>query len=221
MSGGTHSLTEVPKKVIHMKDPSALRYQNRLGDIYYLQQGKTSTGKPRYYVGRKLTGTPVSALPDGYEFYERPDNAQVVLRKVKLSSITEFERVQCEEIVRRVSGLKHFVVDIDGDALVVYIPAVSPTDADRFLQTFPSEWRKVVSAKAEEIREVFARVSQYVKTLRFELVNRDKREYRAERWRFRDLIDGWVAFGAGGPLAQVVEVHAKHLGRESFHDLIF
>jgi hypothetical protein len=45
MNGGSQSLTKAPKKVIHMKDPSALRYQNRLGDIYYLQRGTTSAGK--------------------------------------------------------------------------------------------------------------------------------------------------------------------------------
>ena len=34
----------------------AFEYVNRKDDRYYLQAGKTPTGKPRYYFGRELTG---------------------------------------------------------------------------------------------------------------------------------------------------------------------
>ena len=34
----------------------------------------------------------MAAMPSGYEFYERPGNAQVVLRKVKPSRITALSR---------------------------------------------------------------------------------------------------------------------------------
>src|ERR1700677_4073365 len=80
-----------------MKNTTSLQYENRRGDLYYLQEGKTSTGKPKYYAARKLTGVPLEALPDGYAIYERPENAQVVVRKVKPSPITEFERRQAED----------------------------------------------------------------------------------------------------------------------------
>ena len=102
-----------------MKDTTALEHVNRMGQTYYLQEGKTPTGKPKYYVGRKLSGKPLAEMPEGYEIYEKPDTAQVVVRKFKPSSITEFERKQTEDIVRRASGLEHFIVEIDGDALRV------------------------------------------------------------------------------------------------------
>ena len=47
------------------------------------------------------------------------------------------------------------------------------------------------SARAEAYREKRMRSSQYMKMLRFELVNPDNREYRAERWCFRGSIDSW------------------------------
>ena len=48
-----------------MKDRTALQHVNRMGQVYYLQEGKTPTGKPKYYTGRKLTGKPLDTLPDG------------------------------------------------------------------------------------------------------------------------------------------------------------
>ena len=61
---------------------------------------------------------------------------------------------------------------------------------------------------------------QYMKMLRFELVNPDKRVYRAERWCFRGSIDDWWMLPGSGSLAKVVEQYAKHLDRESFFELM-
>jgi hypothetical protein len=203
-----------------MTNSTALQYENRMGDVYYLQEGKTRTGKPKYYTGRKLTGTPLSAMPEGHEFYERPETAQVVVRKIPPSSITEFERRQAEDIVRRASGLKHFIVAIEGDALVVYTPSVSRADADRLFDLMTGPGFGQGSARADAFREKQIRRSQYMKMLRFELVDPDGRRYRAERWCFRGSIDDWWALPGIGPLAKIVEPYARHLDRESFFELM-
>ena len=174
-----------------MTKSTALPYENRMGDVYYLQEGRTRTGKPNYYAARKRTGTPLAAMPEGHEFYERTDTAQVVVRKILSSQITEFERRQAEDIVRRASGLKHFVVAIEGDALVIYTPSVSRADADRLIDLMMGPGLGKGSAMAEKLREERMRHCQYMKMLRFELVNPDRREYRAERWCFRGSIDDW------------------------------
>jgi len=203
-----------------MIESTALQYENRMGEVYYLQEGKTRTGKPKYYTGRKLTGTPLAAMPEGHEFYERPDTAQVVIRRIPPSPITEFERRQAEDIVRRASGLKHFIVAIEGDALVVYTPSVSRADTDRLIDLMTGPGHGKWSAIAEKFREDRIRHSQYMKMLRFELTNPDKREYRAERWCFRGSIDDWIDLPGCGSLAKVVEQYAKHLDRESFFELM-
>jgi hypothetical protein len=203
-----------------MTKSTALQYENRMGDVYYLQEGKTRTGKPNYCTGRKLKGTPLAAMPEGHEFYERPDTGQVVVRKIPPSPITEFERRQAEEIVRRASGLTHVIVAIEGDALVVYTPSVSRADADRLFDDMMGPGFGKESARADAFREKQMRRSQYMKMLRFELVNPDKREYRAERWCFRGSIDDWWELPGYGSLAKVVEQYAKHLDRESFFELM-
>ncbi|MDR3635452.1 MAG: hypothetical protein P4L84_16725 [Isosphaeraceae bacterium] len=158
-----------------MTTPKAFPYENRMGDVYYLQEGKTPTGKPKYYAGRKLSGTPLAAVPEGYEIYERPENAQVVFRKVKPSLITEFERRQAEDAVRRASGLEHVIVAIEDSALVVYTPSTTRAETDDLIQRLAGPMFARNSAAVDAFREEMLKRSQYVKMLRFALIDPDKR----------------------------------------------
>ena len=191
-----------------------------MGKIYHLLEGKTSTGKPKYFTSRKLSGEPLAAMPFGYEFYERPDTAQVLVRKIKPSAITPLEREQTEEIVRRVSGLEHFVVDVEEAALVVYTPTASRTDTDKLIEALTEGIIGRSLGDNAAFRNRHIKNSPYMKMLRFELVNPDTREYSAERWCFRGSIDDWIPLGGSGPLAKLVEKYAKHLGQESFFELM-
>lgn len=59
-----------------------IRHVNRKGQVYYLHQGKTKTGNPRYHFSTKSGTDLVETVPDSYEVYENP-NAQVFLIKNK------------------------------------------------------------------------------------------------------------------------------------------
>src|SRR5438552_6407907 len=67
-----------------------IEHVNRRGDTYYLHEGRTKTGKPKYFFSRKRAGTLAAALPAGYEVYENP-NAQVFLRKTLPKLVTDEE----------------------------------------------------------------------------------------------------------------------------------
>ena len=68
----------------------AVEYTNRIGKTYYLREGKTKTGKPRYFFSSNKDGKgeAVKEIPEGFEIYEHPENAQVFLRKKRLQLIT-------------------------------------------------------------------------------------------------------------------------------------
>jgi hypothetical protein len=53
-----------------------LSIQNAKGKTYYLYQGTTKTGKPRYYFSMESNGALAESIPEGFEIYENP-NAQV------------------------------------------------------------------------------------------------------------------------------------------------
>ena len=72
----------------------AVQYTNRIGKTYYLREGKTKTGKQRYFFSTQQEGkgAPLEHVPDGYEIYEHPQNAQVFLRKKRPQLITDIEK---------------------------------------------------------------------------------------------------------------------------------
>ena len=54
-----------------------IEYTNRKGKKYYLNVGKTKTGKPRHYFSMKIRDQLAEEIPEGFEIYEHPANAQV------------------------------------------------------------------------------------------------------------------------------------------------
>ena len=67
-----------------------VEYINRKGQIYYLHQGTTKTGKPKYFFSMKQAAQQVDTIPEGFEIYENP-NAQVFLRKIQPKLISDEE----------------------------------------------------------------------------------------------------------------------------------
>src|SRR6266704_1400971 len=63
-----------------------IAYTNAKEKTFYLHQGTTTTGKPKYYFSPQPEGTLAASLPEGFEIYENP-NAQVFLRRVPLKVI--------------------------------------------------------------------------------------------------------------------------------------
>lgn len=103
-----------------------LEHVNRRGDRYFVLQGKTKTGKPKYYASKKNSGTPVEELPPGLEIFEHAESALVSIRKRKPSRILPQQRELICHRIRDLTDLQFFRVDIDGDDLIVYIPDRDP-----------------------------------------------------------------------------------------------
>jgi hypothetical protein len=54
----------------------ALEYVNRRGDRYFVLQGKTKTGKPKFYCSKRYSGVGVDRLPDEFAIHENPRSGQ-------------------------------------------------------------------------------------------------------------------------------------------------
>jgi hypothetical protein len=193
------------------------QYENRRGEIYYLLEGKTSTGKPKYSMSRKPSGKQVEALPVGYEIYEAPEHGQVHARQIKLSAITPSERQTVADAMRRYSAIEQAIVDVEEDSLVVWTPSMGVSEAETLIHDLAGS---VSTSRARELRESVLKRSRYEKMLRFLLVNPDRRLFAVQRWCFRGSIDDWIRVGGPGPLADLAKEYAKHLGRESFFELM-
>src|SRR6266436_9947375 len=98
-----------------------ITHTNAKGKTYYLHQGRTKTGKPKYYFSMESEGHLAEDIPVGFEIYENP-NAQVFLRRIPPKLITDEERQVVEDGMRTYAEVQDYKIDVKGNALVVYTP---------------------------------------------------------------------------------------------------
>jgi hypothetical protein len=189
-----------------------IEYVNRLGETYYLLQGTTKTGKPKYYVSRKTKGTPADKMPEGFEFYENPERGLVSLRKIRPSPILPIERQTIEREARR-AGIEYFLVDVQEESLVVYTPGNDPAETVNALS-------KMLGPFAGLQRDWIAQRGYYMPMFRFTLVDEKRRLFAAERWCYRGSIDGWWSLHDRQPLNDLARKYLPHLNKESFFELM-
>ena len=178
---------------------------NRKQDTYYLHTRKTKTGKPRYWFSKSNEGDLVVSIPKGYEVYENPD-AQVFLRKIVPQLVTPAEIAVVEEGLRRYAPGQNCIVDVQGEHIVVYHAERVALNLERFgFGELPPSYRN------------------YMKVMRFTLVDEQDRTFRVQRWCFRGSIDDWIDLwmsGSEGKLSDLVKKFCPHIGQESFYELM-
>src|SRR5881392_1410664 len=96
-----------------------ITHTNAKGKLYYLHQGTTKTGKPKYHFSMQSEGTLAASIPAGFEIYENP-NAQVFLRRIPPKIITDEERQVVEDGMRTYAEVQDYKIDVKGNAIVVY-----------------------------------------------------------------------------------------------------
>ena len=180
-----------------------VNHTNRRGQTYYLHTGTTKTGKPRYWFSTRAEGELADSIPEGHEVYENPD-AQVFLRKVVPQLVTPSEVAVVEDGLERYAPGQDCLVDLKGEHIVVYHAERVTLDLEDFglgLRELPPSYRN------------------YMKVMRFTLVDEDARTFRVQRWCFKGWIDLWMAGGQGN-LRDLVKKFCTHIGRESFFELM-
>jgi hypothetical protein len=73
------------------------------------------------------------------------------------------------------------------------------------------------------LREVPPYYRNYMKVMRFTLVDEEARTFRVQRWCFRGSIDRWIGLWASrseGRLSDLVKRFCPHIGKESFYELM-
>ncbi len=187
---------------------------NAKGKTYYLHQGTTKTGKPKYYFSMEREGQLAAAIPEGFEIYENP-NAQVFLRRIPPQIITDEERQVVEDGMRKYAEVQDYKIDVKGHAIVVYTADQDiETLADAFKDMYPGP-----SANTQ-LRTLLRQGIRYSPMLQFILEDAQRRTFVTQRYCFRGAIDDWIYLGTPGKLATLVKKYVRHLGKESYFDLL-
>jgi hypothetical protein len=190
-------------------------YTNRKGMTYTLYRGQTKTGKPRYYFGRGGEGEPVAEAPPGYTISESV-NGVVSLVKDRPSPLEPAEVAAVEAAVRRHPQAHRYRVAAKRDRIEVY-ERVGDDYADVVYEIGLTALSR--SAIAERVRDLEERHARFAPVLRFTLVDRERREFRAERWCYLGSIDDWITLGQTGTAAELARVLVPALGTDAFYDL--
>jgi hypothetical protein len=193
------------------KTAEGVECTNRKSKTYYLHVGKTKKGNPRYHFSMEPPAELVKEIPEGYEIYENP-NAQVFLRKIQPKEIMDQEIEIVESALKAHAKPTKYRVDVKGKVVTVFWTNQSGGAMGEFSSFFGM-------ARIEEFCDRHAHFSPF---LRFTLVDPQKRLFVAERFCFRGSIDDWMHLLGGGPdsLQTLVKRYVRHLGEESFYELM-
>ncbi|MCK4667159.1 hypothetical protein KAU33_10435 [Candidatus Dependentiae bacterium] len=190
----------------------AITWTNRKGDIYYLHEGQTKTGKNKYYFSKSNTGNLVFIIPDGYEIYENP-NAQVFMRRKLVSPIKNEELELVDRSIRKYLDSKYFIIDYKKKTITIYLK--DQEDYSHILNLTNSF--NIANKKLINILDKFA---TYTPMLRFTLENEKKREFIVERFCFLGSIDDWIFLSSSSSLEEILNDYCPHLGKELFYNLM-
>ncbi|MDA0285463.1 MAG: hypothetical protein O3B86_19120, partial [Planctomycetota bacterium] len=102
-----------------MQQPRACQHVNRKGQVYYLHEGQTKNGKPKYFFSKQTEGHLCSDIPDGFELYENV-RGQVFCRRTQPKLINDQEVAVVREAIRRHG--KHYLaaVEVKKKDIIVY-----------------------------------------------------------------------------------------------------
>lgn len=138
----------------------------------------------------------------------------VSLRKVALQPIGPKELSLVQAAIDRNDRLKDRRIDSSGKAITVYEPfgflseVFTQSAADRAAN--PPHPDCVI--RAVESR------SRYSPVMRLVLVDRDLREFEAQRMCYRSSIDGWLTLDRGN-LRDMARKYIPYVGHKSFFEL--
>ena len=103
-------------------------YINRQGKTHYFRAVQTKTGKYRYYVTQSEKYPDlIEEVPRKFEVTELPEEAKVVIRKIKPVYTTQEEKEIVFDAVEEFSAIKDFFVHAEADYLSVYHSQFSST----------------------------------------------------------------------------------------------
>jgi hypothetical protein len=186
-----------------------IQYISRLEKIYYLHEGVTKTGKPRYYFSLKSEGKLLDSMPEGFEVYENP-SGQVYCRKVPKKIITDEEVALVEQGMKQFSKIEYYKIDVRQKTIRVFI---TKQNTDRLLEVLST------GRGLKEARRLLMLGIDYSPYMEFVLVDDKARLFIVRRYCFKGSVDDWINVGESGRLDELVKEYVRHLGEDSYYEL--
>lgn len=192
-----------------------ITYTNRKGFAYYLCQGTTKTGKPRYYFAREPKDKPVEQIPPGYQIDESV-NGIVSLVKARPQLVLPEELARVESALKKYLKGRNYRVAVKNNQIVIY-ESLGP-DLKVLSGIFGAEMIRQPEL-AGRIQVEMDRYARYTPVMRFILEDAEGRTFAAQRWCYRGNIDDWIYVGHSGKIDVLAKKLVPKLGTDDFYEL--
>lgn len=190
---------------------SVFTYKNRMGDTYYLHEGTTKTGKPRYFFAKATRAGALATMPKGLEVCESINGVVSVRRKIAGASPVPDGDVKVVELaVGRHPHLRGYMVRALGNAVVVFEPYPRPDDLQDIAQRLGG------ADRAPAFIEDRLKKAQFAPVMKFE---RDAKGYSVFRMTYRGK-GGWSWPLATGKLPELAKKFVRHINTDEFFELM-
>ncbi|HSL84906.1 MAG TPA: hypothetical protein VLF66_19180 [Thermoanaerobaculia bacterium] len=188
-------------------------YTDRMGETYYLHEGRTKTGKVRYFVAKTIREGALSAMPDGYEITESI-NGVVSVRRVDPSAlkVPEADLVLARAELGRHAHLRRHRIEALGGELVVFEPRGGASLTEMSDSFFPWGLRVPGDRPGDPPRRVrYDPVMKLVLTPQRGIYNLHRMTYRGD--------GGWSWPLGSGPLEKLLERYLGLVGTDELFEL--
>ncbi len=195
-----------------------LAYINRLGRTYYLHQGTTKTGKPRYFVARSVRTGVLMEMPPGFEFTESI-NGVVSVRRIDESqrTIPESDLEVVRSAMSQHTHLEQCQVYCCNNEIVIYEPRGGLSDS--FLTPLIGSLGLSSAAADRRIGDFRQGKVRYDPVMKFvPSPSADSESYTALRMCYRGDI-GWLPFSIGR-LERLAADYVQHIGTDDFFEIM-
>ena len=189
----------------------SIHYTNCKGKTYYLHAATTKTGKTRYVMTRTAENA-LTRLPEGYVITESV-NGQVSVGRIQPRLITELEEARVKSELEKL-GLINYRIAVKRTYITIYEPLNHEDDYSSVLEqmnVFPIMMKKILVKRIAK--------GPFEPVMRFCIIDKEERLFDVERMTYRGY-GGWRSLHASGTLTELIQRYLKHLGKDSFFDLM-
>jgi hypothetical protein len=174
-----------------------LSYENRRGEIHYVKAAKTKKGGTRYYIVKNISKPEelIDEMPEGFEFYEFPEDALVSFRKILKTNITDEDFAILDNVMNHHETVQDYLINKEETALTVYI---SQYDEDLLSMLTDDQFRQM---------------QRFDEKLRFE--KSGENAFQAQRFCFISKHWGWITMETSDDLKYLAEKYCYHINKES------
>ena len=178
----------------------AVKYINRRREKHYIKEVISKTGKKRYYIVKNMSKVSpeelLSDVPSGFEFYEHPRDAMVVLRKIPIYNINDAEVEIVNLVMKQHDTVTDYIVEKSVDHIAIYTGCC---DINNY-----SDMPELIAS--------FHLIQHYDDILRFE---KKKKIYLAQRFCCLSRDYGWITMERNKDLRYLAEKYCYHIGKDS------